>query len=217
MIFLVFCIIRLVFLLLLCRKNIVTTHLIQRKQMKNLKIMLGVTGTLLVILGVLCICNPGATLLSMAALIGILTLVSGISSIVFAIRTREFLPNTGIMIFRSLLLLVIGVLFLIDIPGLALSLPFVFAFWILAEGLSLAIQSFDFKKAGYSYWWLMLCLGICGVIGSICSFYHPVATGITMSVMLGLGIIANGINRFVALVGLNRFGKRVEEIRQAIC
>lgn len=179
--------------------------------MKDLKIMLGVTGALLVILGILCMCNPGATLLSMALWIGVTTFVSGICWLIFSIRSREFLPNAGMMIFQSVLMLFIGILFLMDIPGLALSLPFVFTFWIFVEGVSLAIQSFDFQKAGFSYWWILLCLGIIGVIASVWSFYHPVATGITMSLMLGMGIMANGLYRFVALAGLNRFEKEIKK------
>ena len=184
--------------------------------MKQLKIMLGVSGTLLIVLGVLCFYNPGATLLSMAAVIGLLTLCSGISSLVFAFKTRGLLPNTGLIIFRGLLMLLLGVFFLIDIPDLAITLPFAFAFWILVEGLSLCIQSFDLKKAGFPHWWVMLCFGILTAILSVLSFRNPVATGITMSVLLGLAIISNGINRFVLMFGLNRFQKRLKAIEEAI-
>jgi uncharacterized membrane protein HdeD (DUF308 family) len=179
--------------------------------LKELKIMLGVTGVLLVILGILCMSNPGATLLSMALWIGVTTFVSGICWLVFSIRSREFLPNSGMMIFQGVLMIIIGILFLMDLPVLALSLPFVFTFWIFTEGLSLAIVSFDFKKAGFPYWWIQLLLGIFGVLASVYCFYHPVATGIAMSLMLGMGIISNGIYRFVALAGLNRFEKEIKK------
>ena len=168
---------------------------------------------MLVILGVICIANPISTLLSMAWVIGLFAFLSGISSLIFSLRTRKELPNAGMMIFRSLLMLAIGILFLSDIKALAAALPFAFSFWILVEGLSLSVQSFDFRSTGFSYWWLILCLGLCSIALGIMSFYNPVATGITISTLLGLAIISNGINRFVLLSGIKRIEKFFKQHR----
>lgn len=33
------------------------------------------------------------------------------------------------------------------------SLPVIFAWWVLIEGIIVAVQSFDYKQAGFSAWW----------------------------------------------------------------
>ena len=62
---------------------------------KSSKIWLAIAGTLLVALGVVCICKPAATLFTTAWLIGLFTLITGISKLMFTFRTQAFLPNSG--------------------------------------------------------------------------------------------------------------------------
>ena len=59
------------------------------------KILLAVAGILLIVLGIVCIANPAATLFSTAWMIGCLTLVSGIAELIFTFKTQAFLPNSG--------------------------------------------------------------------------------------------------------------------------
>ena len=42
------------------------------------KIYMGITGVALIGLGIVCLCYPGATVLSISWLIGLLTLISGV-------------------------------------------------------------------------------------------------------------------------------------------
>lgn len=75
--------------------------------MKNTKIWLAVTGVLLVILGILCIVYPTATLFTLAWMIGLFTLCTGISKFIFAIQTSNMLPNSGVRILSGLLVFTI--------------------------------------------------------------------------------------------------------------
>ena len=59
------------------------------------KILLAVAGILLIVLGIVCIANPAATLFSTAWMIGCLTLVSGIAELIFTFKTQAFLPNSA--------------------------------------------------------------------------------------------------------------------------
>lgn len=178
---------------------------------KSIKTLLAITGSLLVVLGIVCICYPAETLTSLAWIIGLLTLCSGIFSFVFSLKAQHFIPNAGTMMLRSILMLIIAVFFLSHNSALTAAIPLACAFWIVFEGTSFAIQSFDFKKAGFPHWWLMLLLGLCGICLGFFAFRQPVATGMTISILIGLGIISNGINRFVALFGISRFEKALEE------
>ena len=103
------------------------------------KIWMGITGVLLVILGVICIIYPGATLLSTSTVLGILTLASGISTFISWTRIKYYLP-TGNMLLSSILQIILGIFFLNHKLLTASTLPIVFACWLFIEGIILSIR-----------------------------------------------------------------------------
>lgn len=183
---------------------------------KSTKIWLAVAGILLIVLGVVCICRPAATLFTTAWLIGCFTLFSGIAELVFTFRTQAFLPNSGSRMLSALLQIILGIIFLGNNLFVTVSLPVIFAMWVLIEGVVIAVQSFDFKKVGFPYWWCILLLGIAGAILGMLGLRNPDVTAATLSALIGIGIIANGVAYIVALCGINKFEKKVDGVRSAI-
>ena len=185
--------------------------------MKNsTKIWLAVTGILLIVLGVVCICRPAATLFATAWLIGCFTLISGIAELVFTFRTQGFLPNSGSRMLSALLQIILGIIFLGNNLFVTVSLPVIFAMWVLIEGVVLAVESFDYKQVGFPYWWCILLLGIAGAVLGVLGLRNPDVSAATLSTFIGIGIIANGAAYIVALCGINKFEKKVEDVRSAI-
>lgn len=174
---------------------------------KSTKILLVITGILLIALGIICITKPAETLFATAWLIGIFTLISGISTLVFTFRTQRFLPNSGSRMLSGLFQIFIGIFFLCNIFATTGALPFVFALWIMMEGVVIAIQSFDFKKVGFSYWWALLLLGIAGAVLGFFGLRYPIISGTVLSTLIGLGIIVNGIAYLVLFSGIKKFEK----------
>ena len=80
---------------------------------KSTKIWICIAGVLLIILGVLCIAKPDITLVSAAWLLGCLTLFSGISKLIFTLRTQKFMPNSGTRMLSALLDIFFGCFFLL--------------------------------------------------------------------------------------------------------
>ena len=179
------------------------------------KIWLVISGILLIALGVLCIAKPAATLFATAWLIGFFTLFSGISKIVFTFQTQQFLPNSGTRMLSGLLQIIIGIIFLANNLFVTLSLPMVFAMWVLIEGVVIAVQSFDYKKAGFDKWWCLLSLGIAAAVLGCLGLRHPVDTGKTLSTLIGIGVIVAGLAYLLAFSGVHLFEKRVKEVRDA--
>ncbi len=176
--------------------------------MKNsTKILLVCTGILLIALGVVCICNPVETLFASAWLIGLLTLTAGISTMIFTFMTQRFLPNSGTRMLSALLQILLGIFFLVHNGALTASLPLVFAIWVIVEGITLTIESFDFKKVGFGMWWCMCLLGIAGVVLGFLGLRDPITAGKTLTTLIGLGIIANGLFYLVAFFGIKKFEK----------
>ena len=181
---------------------------------KSNKIWLAITGILLVALGIMCICQPAATLFATAWTIGCLTLIAGISKLVFTFKTQNFLPNSATRVLSAILEIIIGIIFLCNFPTLAASLPIIFVIWIIIESVILAIQSFDYKKFGFPYWWAIFLLGIAGVVLGVLGLRNPDVSAVTLSTFIGISILMVGVGYLVALAGINRFEQKVKELAE---
>lgn len=178
---------------------------------KSTKIWLVIAGILLVALGVYCLCEPTSTLFATAWMIGCMTLISGISKMIFTFRTQVFLPNSGSRMLSSLLLIILGIIFLANNLFVTISLPIIFAMWVLIEGVIVAVNSFDYKKYGFQYWWVLLLIGIAGAVLGVLGLRNPDASAATLSTLIGIGIILIGVGYIVAVCGVNKFEKQVKQ------
>jgi len=177
------------------------------------KILLAVAGILLIVLGIVCIANPAATLFSTAWMIGCLTLVSGIAELIFTFKTQAFLPNSGTRMLSSILQILLGIIFLGHNLFVTISLPIIFASWILIEGIIVAVQSFDYKQLGFSAWWSVLLLGIAGAVLGFLGLKNPDVAGAALSWIIGLGIISAGVAYLLTLFGINRVENHLKQFR----
>lgn len=183
--------------------------------MKRINVYLIITAVLLIVLGVVCIFNPGAGFASAAWLMGLLILLSGVSSLIFGLRAQAFLPNAGSTTLLAVFQIIVGLMLGTNILASEVALIAVFAMWVMFEGISLAVLSIDYKKGGYNRWWLMTLLGVCSILLGFLALRKPETTGAFLGILLGLGIIANGIVRIVAFFGLKRIENRLRDLKES--
>ena len=182
---------------------------------KSTKIWLVISGVLLVALGIMCIANPEATLFATAWLIGCFTLLSGISRLVFTFRTERFMPNSGTRVLTGVFDVLFGIFMLCNNVFVAVSLPLIFAIWLIVEGIILAVQSFDYKKADFQGWWGLLLMGIAVIVLGFFAMKNLEVTGMTMSIMFGCAVTLLGIAYIVAFFGINKFQRKVKQAKEA--
>ena len=183
--------------------------------MKRINIYLIITALLLIVLGVVCIFNPGASFASAAWLMGLVILVSGVSSLIFGLRAQAFLPNAGSTTLLAVFQIIVGLMLASNILVSEVALIVVFSMWVIFEGVSLSVLSIDYRKGGYDRWWLMLILGVCSIVLGFLALREPETTGAFLGVLIGLGILANGIIRIVAFFGLRRINKRLRDLKES--
>ena len=171
------------------------------------KIWLCIVGIILIALGVYCFTSPSLTLLTTAKILGIALLVEGIMKVAFTLRTQAFLPFSGTRMLSALLDILFGLFILFHLYGTAVSLPMLFAIWVIIEGISVAVQSFDYKKFGFSQWWLILLLGICATLLGIFGMQNLHVTAATLSALIGVALILAGLANFFAVIGVSRVEK----------
>jgi len=183
--------------------------------MKKINIYLIVTALLLIVLGIVCILNPGASFASAAWLMGVVILVSGVSSLIFGLRAQAFLPNAGSTTLLAIFQIIVGLMLATNIVASEVALIVVFSMWVIFEGVSLSVLSIDYKRSHYDRWWLMLILGVCSIVLGFLALREPETTSAFLGMLLGLGIVANGIIRIVAFFGLRRIEKRLRDIKES--
>ena len=183
--------------------------------MKRINFYLIVTALLLIVLGVVCILNPGEAFATMAWLIGLLILLTGVFGLLFGLRAQKYLPNAGSTTLLAVFQIVVGLLFVCHGLLAAETLIVIFAIWVMFEGISLAVLSFDYKRSGYDRWWLMALLGLCSLLLGFFALRRPEGVGTFFGILLGIGIFANGIERIVAFSAMKRIQKRVRDLKES--
>jgi len=172
---------------------------------------MGITGAALVTLGIICIAKPLATVISLAWVIGLVTLISGIATFLNWTNLRRYFPQSGSIFLSSMMQILLGVIFLRHDLALAAILPLMFAFFLIFEGINLAIRSADYRKIGFRLWWVNLVLGLAAAVLGFLSLSTPGVGGMTLSTFVGIGLIVIGSVYFVALSAVNRFERRLQE------
>jgi len=174
------------------------------------------TGVALVALGVLCIMYPGNTLLSLSWVFGCLFFLGGCTQMATWAATRGFMPLSGLAFLSALLQIILGLIMVFNPAPLMVALPFIFAFWLLFEGIDLAIGSFDFKRVGFRRWWLVCCFGALAACFGVYCLVNPNVSIETIAWVVGLGIILDGIGYFVKVAVVNKVEKRFVKLHDRI-
>jgi uncharacterized membrane protein HdeD (DUF308 family) len=183
--------------------------------MKRVNTYLLITALLMIVLGVVCILNPVDIFNSMAWLVGLLILCTGVTSLFFGLRAQRYLPNAGSTTLLAVFQILVGLMMLGNSVMSAIAIVAIFAIWVMFEGVSLSVLSFDYKRSGYERWWIMLLLGLCSLMLGFLALRKPESVEALMGILLGIGIFANGIERIVAFSALKRIGNTVRDIRES--
>ena len=165
------------------------------------KFFIALSGILMIVVGIIALVNPAATLVSLAVIIGVFTLISGITTIIYYFSGAKAMYGSGWILFEGLLSLLLGILFLCNEILVADVLPIVFAMWVLFSGITKIISASDIKKFGAKHWWVVLISGIVSTLVGICALVAPIVGVIAITVFVGIGFIMDGIGCFCALAG----------------
>ena len=183
--------------------------------MKRVNTYLLITALLMIVLGVVCILNPVDIFNSMAWLVALLILCTGVTSLFFGLRAQRYLPNAGSTTLLAVFQILVGLMMLGNSVLSAVAIVAIFAIWVMFEGVSLSVLSFDYKRSGYERWWIMLLLGVCSLVLGFLALRNPEKVEALMGILLGIGIFANGIERVVAFSALKRIGNTLRDIRES--
>jgi uncharacterized membrane protein HdeD (DUF308 family) len=105
-----------------------------------------VLGIVSVIIGIVAVYRPGATLFVLVLLMAAQALATGVLDIAVAIRLRKVIDHEWLLILTGVLSILFGVLVVLFPPAGAFALAFIAAFYALATGLLLLVLAMRARK-----------------------------------------------------------------------
>ncbi|MCR4811079.1 MAG: DUF308 domain-containing protein [Bacteroidales bacterium] len=184
----------------------------------KVKVNLILTAVIMIAVGVLFVIYPKASLGPLTWLLGVLILASGIFTILFSLKAQKVLPNASSSTLLGVFQIMLGSLFVLNYFNMLKdsAIGVLFATWVMYEGLSLVISSFGYKKATFRHWWVMLLFGVLNVILGYVALLYAEEISTVLAVIVGLGIVANGVMRIVAFIAITRIEKRLKQQQEAV-
>lgn len=159
---------------------------------RSFRILWVVIGILLVILGIVVLSNPSATLLGLSVLLGISMLVTGVLDIA-AYFLMAGLPGSGWVLADGILTVLLSLLVFFNEAAAAVTIPVIFGMWLLFSGVSTAILAIDLKAGGINRWSWLFWIGFLMTGLGIFMLFQPAVAAITISILVGAALIAEGL------------------------
>lgn len=184
----------------------------------KVKVNLILTAVIMIAVGVLFVIYPKDSLGLLTWLLGVLILASGVFTILFSLKAQKVLPNASSSTLLGVFQIMLGSLFVLNhfdkLQEGAIGV--LFAIWVMYEGLSLVISSFGYKKATFRHWWVMLLFGLLNVVLGYVALLNADKISPVLAVIVGLGIVANGVMRIVAFIAITRIEKKLKQQPAAV-
>lgn len=89
-------------------------------------------------------------------------------------------------------------------PGVTVTtLAWIFAFSVIAQGLSLASAGWQ-SRADEKNWWILLLIGIINIVAGLVCFFNPGLTAVFLVTLMGLSWLFSGVLEVYAAIKLRK-------------
>ncbi|HET8909556.1 MAG TPA: HdeD family acid-resistance protein [Ktedonobacterales bacterium] len=175
---------------------------------------LGLRGVLAILFGIVAFFYTGQTLLALIYVFGVFAVLSGIMSLVAAVRAGEAHQRWGWLAASGILSVALGVVAFVW-PGItALAFVFLVAAWAIFTGMLEIAFAFAMPGTLAHPFWAGFS-GLLSVIFGILLAVWPRSGAVTLTWLLGIYAIANGITLLYYAFLLRSLSSGVRSLRQA--
>lgn len=168
--------------------------------MRVLKIAAGV---ILIVTGVFCFANPGATFLSIAFILGCAMLLSGICGTFAYIWQSRKSEIKGSLLVEGVLSIILGLLVLSNQLLVDPTIPVFFGMWVMFSGIIRAVEAYIHRKSDTAELIRFLSLGLIGVGAGLYSFYNTVLFAFSPILLVGILYVVQGFNVLMVDISLS--------------
>ena len=171
-----------------------------------------VRGALSVIVGIVIIARPMASVAALALVIALWSLFDGTVNIVRSFQVRGVAPHWRVLLLSGIVGVVFGATALYYFPGLSLAFAVLWtAYWLTFSGVMAVYAAFMERQVGLSWGWTMA-FGLVAIVGGIFAFVEPAATLATLIGLIAAFAIISGL---VLLMGAGRMQSLQRDLRNA--
>lgn len=171
------------------------------------------SGVILILSGVFCFANPGATFQSIAFLLGCAMLLSGISGMLAYIWISRKKEAPSLLLVEGMMNVILGILVLSNQLLADAAIPVFFGTWVLFSGIMCVVEGITHRKTGRTVWYWLVSLGALSILIGIYAFFNTVLFTFSPVMLVGILFMMQGIN--VLLVGINLSFQRIHKSRKA--
>lgn len=168
-----------------------------------------VAGLLAIVFGIVLFCNPFDTYIAVSVIFGAVMLISGISSLVVALESRNLFMMRGYNLFGATIDILAGI-FLCAFPGVTrVILPVILGIWLMYHSFMVMGLSGDIRALGApGSAWLTIAGLLMLVLSIFCIFNYSVGATVIIflvagaivlfgAVLVGIAIELRRMNRYI--------------------
>lgn len=168
------------------------------------KVLFAFSGILMIICGVIALKNPAVTIHTISLMAGVLTLASGIATLIAYFKYLKALPGSGSYLFSGIIDILLGIIFLVDKIMAIGVISMIFAIWILIIGINFSSIAIKLRKIEKPIVWiLILIFGILGILTGISLIVNPFKAILTVSMLVGITFLVRGIQHIILIFRMN--------------
>lgn len=156
------------------------------------------TGVIFLITAYFLFKRPSAVLSGFVVVIAIAAIIRGITKLSAYRHLRE---ETGmratLMLVNAIIDIILGLLFMFNIPVGIISISYVFAAWFLIDAIVGLLNVSHLKQFNMGLYVLSIILDILGIIVGLLLLMNPVIAAVSLTTLIGFYFVIFGINEII--------------------
>lgn len=158
-----------------------------------------VLGIIYIIVAIIAFKDPTVSLYSIAILLGISVILSGIGEITISRTINRYYvdDNYSLRMISGIVQIILGIVILVDINTTFIALPYIFAIWFIFTSVMGIILSSPLRLIANGVWTTLLILNILGIILGVMMISNPLSGYVTIVMLVGLYFLILGIRTII--------------------
>ena len=164
---------------------------------KSMRILNIISGVLLIVAGIYCLCNQDVAAMTAGVMVGVFMLISGVIEIIVFASTSGLLFGSGWLLLDGVLTVILSLFLLFNQWFTLLSLPLLFTLWLLFSGVSRFVSAVDLRAMGVRGWGWVLAVGILLMVAGFICMMDPWVSVAAIGLTVGLAFLLEGVSSIV--------------------
>lgn len=156
-----------------------------------------VVSVLLLILSILLIAKPVASLRFIIIFLGSIAVLDGIIHIISYISTTPEFRAFSFELVQGILGVILGLAAMFNPDVIVSFLPFIVGIWIIGEGIIKFQFAFNIKGSQAGNWFILLLMSVLTIIFGFIVIFNPFGTAVAITTLAGIFLLVSEIANII--------------------